>query len=249
MKRIITLIILVFVGCSSEKKVEFQIQELVKYSQTGQSEESKIIFSYPEIKESSSPFAESINDFIIQQLKGEEQNSDISLQEIQDKFINEYTVFKKEFPQSSQIWAIEKIISVSYNKNNIFGLTLDDYSYLGGAHPNTFISYFSINLETGEKIKKGDIFILSKLDKLNLLAEEKFRKVKNLSEDTNYESEGYFIKNGQFILNDNFLITDSGIKFLYNNYEIAAYAVGKTTIEFTFEELKDFLRKDSILKF
>ena len=48
-------------------------------------------------------------------------------------------------------------------------------------------------------------------------------------------------------LNDHYGIDASGINFVYNQYEIASYAAGVIIIPFTYEELKQFVKKDSKL--
>jgi len=123
-----------------------------------------------------------------------------------------------------------------------------DFSQTGGAHPATFIKYFSFDLNTGKQLKLSDLIIEKKLDELNLLAEKKFRKNNNFTDTTDYQQKGYFVENGNLKLNNNFMVTPEGLSFLYNSYEIAPYSMGSTKIKLGKDEIKNFLKNNYYFK-
>lgn len=57
-----------------------------------------------------------------------------------------------------------------------------------------------------------------------------------------YDENGYLFEKGRFVLNDNFTLTQTGIKFLYNVYEIKPYVAGITELEIPYSDLKDILK-------
>jgi hypothetical protein len=107
---------------------------------------------------------------------------------------------------------------------------LDEYSYLGGAHPNTARTYRSYDLQTGEPITLNAIFSPAALAEVEHLAEVDFRRARGVPPGASLEEEGFWFEEGQFALNDNWAIVDDGLLFYYNPYEVAAYAAGPTEV-------------------
>jgi len=69
-----------------------------------------------------------------------------------------------------------------------------------------------------------------------------------LNPEDDLEKDGGLFEN-KIAYNDNFAVTKEGLKFYYNNYEIAPYASGPTEILITYSELNDLISKNSILNF
>ena len=136
---------------------------------------------------------------------------------------------------------------IFYNSDYLLALIKTDYSYLGGAHPNTFIDYLNFDLATGEIIKLNDILKPGYEGKLNKIGEEKFKELYQLSDSLTYEEQGFWIENEEFQLNNNFLLSKSGISFLFNSYEIAPYAFGAPEVYISFDDIKDLIKDDSLI--
>jgi hypothetical protein len=162
-------------------------------------------------------------------------------------FIQDYDSFIKEFPDSYQAWFIERTGEVRLNKENIFSIDCMEYSYTGGAHSNTNVSFKNFNLNNGDEIKLSDIISEAKKNKLTKIAEEEFRKLKNITPDADLKQAGFWFENNKFYLNENFLIGDSSLVFYYNNYEITAYAFGPTELEIPYSKLKDIVKDGGII--
>ena len=161
--------------------------------------------------------------------------------------MQEYETFKNDFPEAFQLWSLERIGKVRHNSDYIFSMELSEYSYLGGAHPNTHINFVNYNLKSGEEIKLDDLFIDNFEEDLNSIAESEFRKIKELSNKVDLGQAGFWFDNNRFHLNNNFLITDSSLIFYYNNYEITAYAFGPTELEISYLKIKDLIKSDCML--
>jgi hypothetical protein len=188
----------------------------------------------------------SITSLFSQDIFGSTDSTDF--ESLMDEFIQDYELFKEEFPDASQSWAVERSGEVKLNKAGVFSIDYTEYAYTGGAHPNTFVSFKNFNLNSGEEILLDELFTLEKQKELTKIAEQEFRQSKQLGPDDNFGSAGFWFENDKFSLNDNFLITDSSLVFYYNNYEITAYAFGPTELEIPYAKIKNLVKENSMLK-
>jgi len=127
-----------------------------------------------------------------------------------------------------------KVISIYYQV----------YSFTGGAHGNSNITYLNFNAQTGDLLKLTDM--VSDTTALKKIAELKFEKTQKAfakDNDFEYSKEDYFWGN-PFFLPANIAITKNGLQFLYNPYEAAAYALGTISFELTWQELGDIAKKE-----
>lgn len=167
--------------------------------------------------------------------------------ELMQNFIDEYKNFKIEFPESDQEWEIERKAENNFNDENILSCTFSEYSYLGGAHPNSFSRFKNFNLNTGEELKLSDILVAGYLDELNNIAEVIFRKERELEENINLTEDGFWFDNDKFSVNKNFRIAKDGLYFFYNNYEISAYAYGPTELFIPYTSITKLIKPDGLL--
>ena len=152
-----------------------------------------------------------------------------------NKFIQDYAEFKKEMEQDVAAWSIEISISVINNDANYFSLRVDEYAYLGGAHPNHYTSFLNYQVATGKQITLEQL--IRDKDRLEALAEKKFRETKDLPVDASLTEAGYFFDEGKFTLTENFGISQGNLLLYYNNYDIAPYVFGPTLLELPLETL------------
>jgi len=212
---------------------------------------AKIKIEFPQITDyENSEVRDKINNSI-KLLYSMNQNADpdsIDFNKEMEDFINDYEEFISEFPDAFQSWFIEKTGDVRMNRANIFSLDYMEYSYTGGAHANTFVTFKNYNLRDGEEISLDEVISPSKQNELTKIGEDEFRKLKELTEETDLGQAGFWFENNQFYLNDNFLITDSTLVFYYNNYEITAYAFGPTELIIPFVKIKSLVDDNSLIK-
>jgi hypothetical protein len=210
--------------------------------------EIKIIFpriSYPENTLVENKINESILSFFSQSVTGE--SDEANFESIMDEFIQDYELFKEEFPGTPQSWIVERIGDVKLNRENILALDFTEYAFTGGAHPNTFVSFKNFDLSTGEEILLDDIIKHEKQEELRNVAEKEFRQLKELSPDADLGKAGFWFEENKFSLNDNFLITERGLLFYYNSYEITAYAFGPTELLLPYSLIKNFINENSLV--
>lgn len=139
------------------------------------------------------------------------------------------------------------LIDIINNSGNIISFRQTTSTYEGGAHPNTFFAYKNYNLRTGKEIKLSDVLKGNYLPVLTKIAEAKFRKFYNISQNENLEKAGFWFEKGIFKLNDNYSFNSFAVTFQFNSYEVAAYAMGAPEITIPYSEIKNIIKTDGVL--
>ena len=171
-----------------------------------------------------------------------------SLQIAADSFMTSFVSFRKEVPEGAQFWYFEYFMSVDNQTPKIVSISGSNSSYMGGAHPNTYVTFLNINKETGDTVSLSNIFAAGFEKKLNALVDAKFRRMKGLKPGDNLMEKGDLFEN-KIEFNYNWSTTkEGGIMFYYNPYEIAAYVFGPTELVLTKQEIEGLLAADSPLK-
>lgn len=165
----------------------------------------------------------------------------ISLDTAIDDFIDSYQDFLEEMPDQGMGWAIENTGKVSFSSAKAVTIEMFQYSYTGGAHPNSFTSIASFEKSTGKLLTLADM--VTDTTALKTLAEEMFRKERELQPGENLEEAGYWFPEGKFAFPANFGLAPGGILFYYNPYEVAAYALGPTTFVVPADRVKSILKE------
>jgi hypothetical protein len=256
---LLTGLLFTFYSCGGEKTAsENDLKyEIVKYEKQssgcdGLREDNcaKIKIEFPRITKFEYETVKNKINYSIENLfssNGKDSSGVVDLNSEMNTFIQDYDSFIKEFPDSYQSWFIERTGEVRLNKENIFSIDFMEYSYTGGAHPNTFITFKNYYLTNGEEITLDKIIPAEKQYELTKIAEAEFRKLKELTSEADLGQAGFWFENNKFYLNENFLIGDSSLVFYYNNYEITAYAFGPTELEIPYSKLKDIVKDGSII--
>lgn len=156
---------------------------------------------------------------------------------LNNSIIEEYNLWKSSSYKEDDFY-IFKEIDVSYLDNNIISFSIYNHSYTGGMHGiyNVVPSIYLI--ATGEKIGNNlSELVENKNDRelINLMRKKLLR---------NYTDKDFF-DFYSIELSDIYDITPSGVKFIWPLYKIADYAQGVIEIDFTYLELKPFVKKDS----
>lgn len=156
------------------------------------------------------------------------------------QFIKEYSKLVSDMPDYSTPWDATAIGKTGYQSDKVINLTIDYYSFTGGAHGNGgSLSYF-VDPKTGKQIKKEDLF--TDVKAFTQLAEQKFRAQQKIPSGSNINETGYWFDKDSFYLPKNIFYTDKGILLLYNQYEIAPYADGPIELTIPYNEAGKFLK-------
>ena len=92
-----------------------------------------------------------------------------------------------------------------------------------------------------------DIFIEGYEQNLNEIAEQEFRKMKELKENEDLDEAGFWFDDNKFNINNNFALSEGGLTFYYNNYEITAYAYGPTELIIPLVKVSQLIKDGGIL--
>ena len=161
-----------------------------------------------------------------------------TLEQLAESLINDYKKQKREFPDFPGGYELERSVEV---------LKFNEYSYFGGAHPNSVMFYTNVDLQTGKTIKLKELFVDGYKDELNKIAEKYFRKERELKPDEDLEQAGFWFKENIFSVNENFAIAETGLDFFFNDYEVTSHAAGPTLIEIPYSELKSIIKPSGFI--
>jgi hypothetical protein len=211
---------------------------------------ASVLLEYPEILDAPSDVA---RDAIQGQVRGmilapiEESDRDSTPEALMERFIRSYQEFAAEFPESSSPWSMTRTVKPIYNTGFVFSLEMTEESYTGGAHPNSFVRLGSYDARTGKRIALEDVLIGGHGAELRAIGERAFRDARELSPSDDLGDAGFWFEEGVFRLNDNFAVTAEGLRFVFNRYEVAPYALGATEIVLSVDALRGLIRSDGAL--
>ena len=153
------------------------------------------------------------------------------------EIIADYNNWKNNLSLETDI-NVKREIKISYLDDKIISFAINNYSFVGGVHGiDTSVAYI-YSISTGNRIgvKLSELISNpSDMDLINLIRNKLL---------INYSEKDFFDFNA-IELSDTFDITPTGIKFIYPVYKIAGYSLGIIEIEFTFSELKPFIKSSS----
>lgn len=154
-------------------------------------------------------------------------------------FIEEYDDFIKtdEYPRA---WQAELQAKIIQNIPNYLALAVETSDYTGGAHGNYATLFSNYDVVKKDTLGLRDIIPPAKLPVLTGIAEKIFREQEGLTPRQSL-SEGYFFEDNTFYLNTNFTLTPDGLLFLYNIYEINAYAAGTTELLIPYDQIDSLM--------
>lgn len=128
---------------------------------------------------------------------------------------------------------------------NVIGFKMSEsYFEAGAAHPGQTVETFNFDTTTGTLLSVEDIFIPTS---------EYLKKISTYSIAELQKKLGYSdqIKMGAGPEAENFvafLITDTGLKVIFNQYQVAAYAAGIQEVTIPYKELKSYISKTGVLQ-
>lgn len=155
-------------------------------------------------------------------------------------FITNYKNSLEEDPEFTSAWQVYHTASVDYQSSKLLNLTIDYYGFTGGAHGNGGSYSFFIDVKTGKQIKKESLF--RDLKGFTKLAEKHFRKQQNVPANVNINETGYWFTDEKFHLPKNIFLNDTGVKLIYNQYEVASYAEGPIEVLIPYKEADKYLK-------
>ncbi len=227
-------------SCSTNEQQEFE--EVTYHETLGDCDNEicvNIELEYLKMKGSSEvakKFNHLIEQFIFYKMSSSETSSELTPDEHVQDIIDEFKSFKTEFPDATTggyeqttncelTWSDEKLITVE----------LLTSMYSGGAHPSYQDEYLNVDPKTGNSLEI--LSFITDRKAFEIFVEDKLRKKLSMGENDKWED---FTFVDEFILPVNMGMTESGLRLIYNEYEILPYSEGMTEILISREELKRF---------
>lgn len=121
-------------------------------------------------------------------------------------------------------------IRVERMDQQVFSYTKEIYQFLAGAHGTTVLAPFNYSIAKKQKLNFWDVVNIS------TMIEHLNKKLLPMEADLFPEYKDYIKDKGE---NFDFLVTDSGVKIIFQQYDIAPYATGIITIEFNMNNEED----------
>ena len=180
-----------------------------------------------------------INNYIVTKMLG--QSSYLSVKEAIDAFIEKK---KEEFKAEEYLMTCyDHIIGTAdVGLNGVINYTFHEDYYGGGAHPTQLVTIQRFDMQTGRTLGLWDVFSDSCSNTLKGLLTKKLmdrEEVKTLDE----LHEKGFLEMVDMFLPQNFWMDKDSLSFFFNQYDIAPYALGQTSLSFSYEELKPYLKE------
>ncbi|RZK52944.1 MAG: DUF3298 domain-containing protein [Pedobacter sp.] len=203
---------------------------------------AKAVITYPVFKDTTlnTLIQRKVTDFY-----GKEEKL-ITYPEMAKSFINGYDAFFAENKDTPQHWFLLIDIEVLRQTENYIALRYQHSDYVGGAHGNSHISYINYNPKTNTEITLDSLIDTTNRPKLLSIAEGIFRKNEKLT-PTETLAGKYFFLDDKFSLPESYYVSDKGLVFMYNPYEIKAYAFGTTELVIPFAAVKEIAKPNTIL--
>lgn len=258
MKQLISISIFIFLcfGCSKDgsepTEVKYQKKEFSKTFGDCSGESTNCV----NVKVSYVEFTAAANQMILDSLNNTVKKSILAsvfeteyntLEELAGELIKEYESLKKDFPDSPVRFELERKIEILPGLPGLLTIQFSEYSYLGGAHPNGVVLFSNIDTQTGRTVRLEDLFVDKFKDTLTKIAEKRFRVIRNLKPDDDLSEAGFYFENNKFYINDNFAITKGGLRFYFNDYEVAPHVLGPTEFEIPYSELESIIKPNGKL--
>lgn len=146
---------------------------------------------------------------------------------------------KEWSPEFKQTWEDTSAMKVLSHKNNVLTLLYTGSGYTGGAHGYYFESYKVFDLDKNVVVNQDDI--------LNNAKDPAWDKILKNHLDDPEQKEMLLVD--KIAPNNNFYFDDKKITFVYNQYEITAYAAGVIYITVNFSEIKNLIKPEFLKQY
>lgn len=153
------------------------------------------------------------------------------------EFLAQHRVFVADFPEVTARWSFEVSVDAVYNTDSVATLDIVEFTFTGGAHPNTRRRLVSFDVDTGRLLGAEDL--TRDVEGLAAVAEAHLRSDRGLGPDDDLEAAGFWLPEGGFTLPDNMGVVAEGIVFHWDAYEIAPYAMGPIDVTIPVADLTE----------
>lgn len=165
------------------------------------------------------------------------------MKELQNQKKNYFEQCRKDanefMPDFEQTWESTSDMNIQSNKNQLLTVTYEVSGYSGGAHGYYNIMFKNFDLKQNKTLELKDIFQDPKKINWNKLLSSHF--------DNDDQKEMLLVD--KIPVNNNFYFDQDGITFVYNQYEITAYAAGVVEINIPYIDVKAYVKPEFLQRF
>ncbi|TPE46188.1 DUF3298 and DUF4163 domain-containing protein [Pontibacter mangrovi] len=160
---------------------------------------------------------------------------------VAEAFVKAQEDFVREMDEipASAAWELQLEVQPLFQSDSVTTILSSYYAYAGGAHPNSYISLQSFEME-GKKLRPADI--VTDTLQLKQMVEQEFRRVREIPTGQHLSEAGLFLEDNQLPLPQEMGLTAQGLSLYYNAYEIGPYAFGATDLLLPYPQLHGLLR-------
>jgi hypothetical protein len=135
---------------------------------------------------------------------------------------------------------------IFFNQDGLLSFSVFSENFTGGAHGTHLYYGYTLDLNAGKLLAENDIFYENYFNPIANIIVHKIMQTNNLSDSKELEDIGYTdIKD--IVPNGNFLINDKGITYIFNEYDIAPYVMGRTEVFLPYNEINLYIDKEGPL--
>ncbi|MFC4723063.1 DUF3298 and DUF4163 domain-containing protein [Geojedonia litorea] len=226
---------LLLFSCKNEQPLSFNETAIEQH------DAAEIEIVYPQFENNSlvaSKINKSIESAIAKNIAFfDDDTLNLSLKNAIKEFDNRFKTFKNDFQDASAPWVATVNSEVVYSSTEVITIAVDSYTFTGGAHGNSVITLLNFNPENGELYTNENLFKINE----NFKSLAKGYLSNEVNTKTMEDGENYFFGK-DFKLSENIGFNDEGVIFLYNTYEIAAYAQGITEFTIPYKIIASYLK-------
>lgn len=144
-------------------------------------------------------------------------------------------------------WYNESTIDLFAITSETYTLSTSSEGYQGGAHGYYSLGFDNYQTQTNTKLALDDLFVPDYNQTLHAIASNHYKRLKGLTPNQPLTDDDWFDDN--FILAKSFAITPEGLYFVYNQYEIKAYAYGITEFMLPYSQIQNLINPKGPLAF
>lgn len=210
-----------------------------------------IRYSYPEMETGNSTLkalfdaemADIVQERLMDLLESPEPGS--STEDLVQQLFKAFQLLQSDEEAYLMKWEVSIDCEILYQVDNMLSISVNHFTYMGGAHPDTYVNFRNYSLPDLNRITIEDI--VQDTASLLSIAEQIFRSTYQIPDGSSFSEQGYWFEEDAFYLPENFALTSTGIIFRFNPYEIGPYAIGSHEIKIPYELIKDLLPKQLYL--
>ncbi|TKD65298.1 DUF3298 and DUF4163 domain-containing protein [Flavobacterium sp. ASW18X] len=180
-----------------------------------------------------------LNDEVIALLNFNDEPSVASVEEAVTAFENSYTQLKSQFGAEIVPWEAEINAQIALQTDSLVTLKLDAYSFTGGAHGYSSVSFLNFNKALAAPMMNDELFL--DVEQFTTFAEAAFRAQEKIPTAKNINATGFMFEEDTFHLPLTIGYGADGLVLWYNQYEIASYADGPVTLVLPYKEVNPYL--------